>query len=76
MLDIPRIEPALLGQRLVSARKARGVTQNHAADHLGCSRPTLIAIEKGTRSAKPARSGASARLAPKNRKPIEKRLST
>jgi len=45
------VEPQTLGQRLVQARKAARVTQEQAAKHLGCSRPTLIAIEKGTRAA-------------------------
>jgi Zn-dependent peptidase ImmA (M78 family)/DNA-binding XRE family transcriptional regulator len=37
------------GQRLVLARRAAGKTQEQLADHLGMSRPTYIAIEKGTR---------------------------
>ena len=49
-----RIDPRILGRRLAEARKARGLTQEEAAQHLGCSRPTLIAIEKGERPAKPA----------------------
>ncbi len=53
MLDLPLNDPGVLGQRLADARKARGVTQEDAAEFLGCSRPTLIAIEKGTRPAKP-----------------------
>src|SRR5947209_15204194 len=47
------INPRSLGQRLAEARKARGITQEAAAAHLGCSRPTYIAIEKGERPAKP-----------------------
>ena len=47
------IDPKVLGQRLVEARRASGVTQQDASKLLGCSRPTLIAIEKGTRPAKP-----------------------
>jgi Zn-dependent peptidase ImmA (M78 family)/DNA-binding XRE family transcriptional regulator len=47
------IDPRILGQRLAEARKARGITQEAAAAHLGCSRPTYIAIEKGERPAKP-----------------------
>ncbi len=47
------INPRILGQRLAEARKARGVTQEAAAAHLGCSRPTYIAIEKGERPARP-----------------------
>ena len=41
--------PKVLGQRIAEARKARGVTQEDAAKHLECSRPILIAMEKGTR---------------------------
>jgi Zn-dependent peptidase ImmA (M78 family)/DNA-binding XRE family transcriptional regulator len=51
-LQLEPIDPRLLGQRLEAARKARGVTQQEATDHLGCSRPTYIAIEKGERPAK------------------------
>lgn len=53
MPNIPSIDPEHLGQRLAESRKARGMTQQEAADHLQCSRPTLIGIEKGTRPAKP-----------------------
>jgi transcriptional regulator with XRE-family HTH domain len=53
MLNIPSIDPKRLGQRLYEARQARGLTQQEAADCLQCSRPVLIAIEKGTRPAKP-----------------------
>ena len=53
MVQIDRADPRVLGQRLIEARKARGATQQEAAAHLGCSRPTLIAIEKGTRPVKP-----------------------
>jgi Zn-dependent peptidase ImmA (M78 family)/DNA-binding XRE family transcriptional regulator len=49
-----RTDPRILGQRLTEARKARGITQEAAAAHLGVSRPTFIAIEKGERPAKPA----------------------
>ncbi len=45
--------PRMRGQRLAEARKARGITQEVAAEHLGLSRPTFIAIEKGERAAKP-----------------------
>lgn len=54
MQQSERIDPRVLGQRLAEARKAGGLTQEQAAQHLGCSRPTLIAIEKGERPAKPA----------------------
>lgn len=46
--------PRVIGQRLAEARKTRGITQEAAAEHLGLSRPTFIAIEKGERAAKPA----------------------
>jgi Zn-dependent peptidase ImmA (M78 family)/DNA-binding XRE family transcriptional regulator len=53
MLKVPSVDPKCLGQRLFEARQARGLTQQEAADYLQCSRPVLIAIEKGTRPAKP-----------------------
>lgn len=46
--------PRMVGQRLADARKARAITQEVAAEHIGVSRPTFIAIEKGERVAKPA----------------------
>ncbi|MCE4280740.1 XRE family transcriptional regulator [Xanthomonas nasturtii] len=42
-----------LSQRLMLARKSAGLSQETAASHLGMSRPTFIAMEKGTRNAKP-----------------------
>jgi Zn-dependent peptidase ImmA (M78 family)/DNA-binding XRE family transcriptional regulator len=62
MLDLPLIDPRVLGQRLAEARKARGMTQEEAAEALGCSRATLIAIEKGARPAKPEEIVALARM--------------
>jgi Zn-dependent peptidase ImmA (M78 family)/transcriptional regulator with XRE-family HTH domain len=53
MTKIDQLDPKVIGQRLLEARKARGVTQEEAAKHIGCSRPTFIAIEKGTRLPKP-----------------------
>lgn len=47
-IDLPT-----LAERLVAARKAAKMTQEAAADHLDLSRPTFIAIEKGTRRPKP-----------------------
>lgn len=41
-----------IATRLTDARKARGLTQEAAAAYLGCSPPTLIAIEQGTRPPK------------------------
>ncbi len=52
MAALEQIDPKVIGLRLAEARKARGVTQEDAATQLGCSRPTLIAIEKGTRQPK------------------------
>ncbi len=52
VLELHQIDPKVLGQRISAARKARGVTQEDAAKHLECSRPILIAIEKGTRPLK------------------------
>jgi Zn-dependent peptidase ImmA (M78 family)/DNA-binding XRE family transcriptional regulator len=45
--------PRNVGQRLAGSRKARGITQEIAAEHIGVSRPTFIALEKGERAAKP-----------------------
>ena len=42
-------DPRLLAARILDARKARGLTQQDAADLLGVSRPTYVAIEKGAR---------------------------
>jgi Zn-dependent peptidase ImmA (M78 family)/DNA-binding XRE family transcriptional regulator len=42
-----------LAERLVSARKSAGITQDAAAAHLGMSRPTFIAIEKAARRPRP-----------------------
>jgi Zn-dependent peptidase ImmA (M78 family)/transcriptional regulator with XRE-family HTH domain len=47
------IDVATLAERLTAARKAAGLTQEEAANHLGMSRPTFIAIEKGTRRPRP-----------------------
>ncbi|HEY5314115.1 MAG TPA: ImmA/IrrE family metallo-endopeptidase [Pirellulales bacterium] len=45
--------PRIIGQRLAEARKARSIKQEDAAEHIGVSRPTFIALEKGERAAKP-----------------------
>ena len=52
MRNIEQADPRIVGRRLAQARVARGRTQEEAAAHLGCSRPTLIAVEKGSRAAK------------------------
>lgn len=44
-----QIDPNDIGTRLADARKGRGVTEEDAANHIGCGLPTLIAIEQGTR---------------------------
>jgi Zn-dependent peptidase ImmA (M78 family)/transcriptional regulator with XRE-family HTH domain len=53
-MSYERIDLRSLSERLVAARKAAKITQETAADHLGISRPTFIAIEKGTRRPRPA----------------------
>lgn len=49
----PPSDPRVIGRRFGEARKKKGITQEQAAQHLSCSRPTLIAIEKGERAASP-----------------------
>lgn len=53
MYQIGQVTGIAIGDRLRKARQAAGVTQAQAASALSVSRPTLIAIEKGTRRAKP-----------------------
>lgn len=43
------IDPVAIGVRLSEARRARGMTQQQAADALGVARTTLTAMEKGDR---------------------------
>ncbi len=45
--------PRIIGQRLAEARKSRSIKQDDAAEAIGVSRPTFIAIEKGERKATP-----------------------
>jgi Zn-dependent peptidase ImmA (M78 family)/DNA-binding XRE family transcriptional regulator len=52
-MSYERIDLHSLSERLVAARKEAKITQEAAADHLGISRPTFIAIEKGTRRPRP-----------------------
>jgi Zn-dependent peptidase ImmA (M78 family)/DNA-binding XRE family transcriptional regulator len=47
------INVGVLAERLVAARKAAKITQEAAADFLGMSRPTFIAIEKASRRPHP-----------------------
>lgn len=53
MSELEKIDPRVLGGRVVEFRKACGKTQEETCQHLGMSRPTYIAIEKGTRRATP-----------------------
>lgn len=54
MSDLAHLDPRVFGERLAQYRKATGRTQEQVAEHLGVSRPTYIALEKGTRSPSPA----------------------
>lgn len=56
------LSPLELGGRLREARRARGISQEVAAEELKMSRPTLIAIEKGRRPASPRELIVLARL--------------
>ncbi|MDQ3701403.1 MAG: helix-turn-helix domain-containing protein, partial [Chloroflexota bacterium] len=47
-------DPAELGRRLQEARRARGRTQQEAADFLNAARTTITAIEKGQRRVQPS----------------------
>lgn len=53
-MDIDKVNPVELGHRIAAARRARNRSQEEAAQRLGVSRPTYIAIEKGTRALKAA----------------------
>ena len=46
---LEKIDPKILGERLKSARRALGLTQEAVADSLGFVRTTVVAIEKGER---------------------------
>ena len=46
---LEQLDPRILGARLQEARRARGLTQQAVAEHLGIARTTLVAIEKGER---------------------------
>jgi Zn-dependent peptidase ImmA (M78 family)/DNA-binding XRE family transcriptional regulator len=50
-MTIDPASPRIIGQRLAEARKARSIKQDDAAEAIGVSRPTFIAIEKGERKA-------------------------
>jgi Zn-dependent peptidase ImmA (M78 family)/transcriptional regulator with XRE-family HTH domain len=46
------IDAAVIGDRLAAARKARGMTQQQAAEELQVARTTIVAMEKGERRPK------------------------
>jgi Zn-dependent peptidase ImmA (M78 family)/transcriptional regulator with XRE-family HTH domain len=48
------IDATLIGERLSAARKARGMTQQQAAEELNLARTTVVAMEKGERRPKVA----------------------
>ncbi len=50
---IETTDPKVLGHRLQEARKARGLTQQQAADSLAVARTTVTALEKGARRVRP-----------------------
>lgn len=51
-----------LGPRLRETRRSRGISQSEAAQAIGISRPTLIAVEQGRRAATPAEITEMARI--------------
>ena len=44
------IDPAVIGERLADARRARRLTQKQAAEAIGVARTTITAIEQGVRA--------------------------
>ncbi len=50
---LKQLAPAELGHRLATARRNRNLSQEEVAAKLDVSRPTLVALEKGTRPVKP-----------------------
>lgn len=56
------IDPAVIGERLADARRARRMTQQQVAAELGVARTTLTAMENGTRRPRAAELLALARL--------------
>ncbi len=43
----------MMGARLQAARRARGLTQQAVADHMGLARTTVVSLEKGERGPQP-----------------------
>ncbi|MGH2615063.1 MAG: helix-turn-helix domain-containing protein [Thermomicrobiales bacterium] len=56
------VDPEVIGERLASARRARGLTQQQAAAALGVARTTITAMEKGDRRPRASELFALARL--------------
>ena len=56
------IDPRALGRRVQEARKARGLTQQDAANALSVARTTVTALEKGERRVRPSELIQLARL--------------
>lgn len=54
---LEKMDPKEIGIRLREARKARGLTQQDAADHINVTRTTITAIEKGERRIQPSEFG-------------------
>ncbi len=48
-MSFDRLNPVELGKRVAAARRARSISQENVAERLGVSRPTYLAMEKGTR---------------------------
>ena len=53
MSELEKMDPRILGGRIADFRKSCAKTQEDTGKHLGMSRPTYIAIEKGTRRVTP-----------------------
>jgi Zn-dependent peptidase ImmA (M78 family)/transcriptional regulator with XRE-family HTH domain len=56
------MDPAVLGERLAEARRARRMTQQQAAEQLDVARTTIVAMEKGDRRPRPGELVALARF--------------
>lgn len=49
MRELERVDPVELGRRLKAARNAARATQDQAAERIGATRTTIVAIERGDR---------------------------
>lgn len=52
-LDGLELNPSVVGQNVISARKRKAINQAQLAQRIGVSRPTLIAIETGQKAPTP-----------------------